>query len=41
MFLRNDDVNSSIIFHEELMFTKYDTHSVSCINKFSLTKILS
>ena len=41
MFLRNDDVNSSLIFNEELLFSKYDTRSISCIKKFWFAKILS
>ena len=37
----NDGVNLSLIFNEELVLTKYDAHSVSCINKLWFTKILS
>ena len=36
----NDDANSSLFFNEELMFTKYDTHSVYCINEIWFTEVL-
>ena len=31
--LMSSVIKMSLIFNEELMFSKYDTHSVSCTNK--------